>query len=184
MENEWKIFGFKDFYRVNADGIVQTRLLNGNKFSVNNTGEWKTLTQSKSRTDRHGGFYVNVSLKISDNPTRFKPVRVHRIVAEVFLGKIDKGMEVDHIDGDRTNNRLSNLRIVSHSENIKSAKERGVFDKGQNAFRGKLKKDDISIILQMISEGYNNTEISKIFNIDKSNISRIRTGSWPGLKHL
>lgn len=42
---------------------------------------------------------------------------VHRLVFEMFVGPISDDLEIDHINGDRGDNRLSNLRVVSHSEN-------------------------------------------------------------------
>lgn len=42
---------------------------------------------------------------------------VHRLVFEMFVGPISDDLEIDHINGDRSDNRLSNLRVVSHSEN-------------------------------------------------------------------
>lgn len=44
--------------------------------------------------------------------------RVHRIVWETFNGEIPDGYEIDHIDGNRLNNALSNLRCVTHTENM------------------------------------------------------------------
>lgn len=44
---------------------------------------------------------------------------IHRLVAEVFLPNPYKLSDVDHIDGDRCNNSLSNLRWMSHGDNIK-----------------------------------------------------------------
>ena len=47
-----------------------------------------------------------------------KRYSVHKLVAEAFLQyPIPEGMEVDHISRDRSVNRLSNLRVVSRSEN-------------------------------------------------------------------
>lgn len=45
---------------------------------------------------------------------------VHRVVYEVFKGVIPDGMEIDHVDGSRHNNRLENLQLVSHRDNIMS----------------------------------------------------------------
>jgi hypothetical protein len=44
--------------------------------------------------------------------------RVHRVVWETFKGEIPDGYEIDHIDGNRLNNALSNLRCVTHTENM------------------------------------------------------------------
>ncbi|MEK6880606.1 MAG: HNH endonuclease signature motif containing protein, partial [Nanoarchaeota archaeon] len=42
---------------------------------------------------------------------------IHRLVADQFLKRVDGKNEVDHIDHDRNNNKLSNLRWVDRSEN-------------------------------------------------------------------
>lgn len=41
----------------------------------------------------------------------------HRIVYQAFNGAIQEGMDVDHINGDRTDNRVANLRIATRTEN-------------------------------------------------------------------
>ena len=46
---------------------------------------------------------------------------VHRLVWEEANGPIPKGMTIDHINGDRFDNDLSNLRVVSQQENTKNA---------------------------------------------------------------
>ena len=43
---------------------------------------------------------------------------VHRIVFETLVGEIPDGYEIDHIDNSRDNNRLDNLRIVTHYDNL------------------------------------------------------------------
>jgi hypothetical protein len=51
---------------------------------------------------------------------------VHRVVAEVFLGPCPRGHEVNHRDGRKTHNALSNLEYVTRSQNMKHATERGL----------------------------------------------------------
>jgi hypothetical protein len=43
--------------------------------------------------------------------------RVHRLIANAFIPNDDKKAYVDHIDGNKTNNALTNLRWATHSEN-------------------------------------------------------------------
>lgn len=45
--------------------------------------------------------------------------RVHRLVYEAFMGPIPKNLIVNHIDGDKENNCLSNLELITNAENIK-----------------------------------------------------------------
>ena len=50
---------------------------------------------------------------------------VHRIIWETFNGEIPDGYVIDHIDCDKLNNSLSNLQLVTQSENCKLAYKRG-----------------------------------------------------------
>ena len=44
----------------------------------------------------------------------------HRLIYETFYGEIPENMVIDHIDGNRSNNKLNNLRLVSYSDNAKN----------------------------------------------------------------
>ena len=44
----------------------------------------------------------------------------HRIIWVLLNGDIPAGMEIDHIDGDRINNNISNLRLVTRRENLQN----------------------------------------------------------------
>ena len=49
-----------------------------------------------------------------------RPVAVHRLVAEMFIGDIGPRMEVDHLDAVPGNNAVENLRIVTSKENSRN----------------------------------------------------------------
>lgn len=45
----------------------------------------------------------------------------HRVIWEMMRGVIPSGYEIDHIDQNKLNNRISNLRAVSHKDNMKNS---------------------------------------------------------------
>ena len=47
-----------------------------------------------------------------------KTVQAHKVAWLLTYGEIGAGLEVDHIDGDRTNNKISNLRLCTRSQNL------------------------------------------------------------------
>lgn len=78
-------------------------------------------------------------------PRKFS--KVHRIVWEVHNGPIPDQFEIDHIDGCKTNNHISNLRLVTHAENLRLARERL-----GNWSKRKLKPHQVALTLQMPSD--------------------------------
>jgi hypothetical protein len=77
----------------------------------------------RARKHPSGYLYIGLYIGAGKNKKRLWR-RVHRVVAEAFLNKIPEAMNVDHIDGNRHNNDLSNLRIVTHSENCLAGYQR------------------------------------------------------------
>lgn len=67
------------------------------------------LVESKTFTDRNGYIRLTYKRKITN---------LSRAVYEAFNGVLDKGLEVDHIDGCKSNNDIGNLRAVTHRDNM------------------------------------------------------------------
>lgn len=88
-------------------------------YKVSNLGRVASYRQVLSTHKINSGYEV-VSLKI--NRKAIKRL-VHRLVAEAFLPNPENKREVNHIDGDRLNNTLSNLEWVTSSENKKHGRE-------------------------------------------------------------
>lgn len=80
----------------------------GKRFYITSNGRFfNEMKELKPSTIRNGYKIIHIG----------KTRLAHRLVWEVFNGEIPKGMEIDHINTIRGDNRLSNLRIVSSKEN-------------------------------------------------------------------
>jgi hypothetical protein len=71
----------------------------------------------KPRTHPSGYLYYGLFVGEKKNKQRLWR-RAHRLVYEAFVGKIPVGYEIDHISGDKHNNDITNLRLVTRSENM------------------------------------------------------------------
>ena len=70
----------------------------------------------------------------------------HRLIAEVFIGECPEGKECRHLDGDKTNNDISNLRWSTHKENNDDKAVHGTLVHGVKAWNAKLTPE---IVLEM-----------------------------------
>lgn len=73
-----------------------------------------------------------------------KTYYVHRIIWETFNGEIPEGMEIDHIDTNRSNNAISNLRLTTHRQNCNNKQtlvNKSVSMRGNQYGLGKIKSE-------------------------------------------
>lgn len=73
------------------------------------------------RPQPHNNGYRTVS------PDGRKHKTIHSLVAAAFLGPRPDGCDVNHIDGDKTNNAASNLEYVTRKENMQHAMATGLW---------------------------------------------------------
>ena len=108
---------------------------------------------------------------------RGKTFKVHRLMANVFLGPRPSGFVVRHKDGNPQNNALVNLGYGTQSQNVLDCYEyRGYISKNQ-----KLKPGDVVEIRQRIRSGESGTALAAEFSVSKQNICDIknyRTFAW------
>ncbi len=88
-----------------------------NRYRVSNLGNIysKVSKLYLKPTDMDG--YERIRLKDKNNI--FKNFRIHRLVVLTFIGEI-RYKSIDHINRIKNDNRLENLRIVNHNENMKN----------------------------------------------------------------
>lgn len=110
---------------------------------------------------------------------------VHVLVAESFLGEQPAGTQINHIDGDKANNRADNLEFVTPSANIRHSLDvLGVQRaKGERNGNASLTNDQAAQVLMMWRTGrYKQGELAKMFKTSPTVINRlILRKSW---RHL
>lgn len=100
MEEIWKdIEGFEGIYQVSNLGRIKSLKFGKEKIrKIHNNGFKNTVTLCKNG--------------------KFKNYKVHQLVAQAFIPNPDNRTEIDHIDTNTSNNRVENLRWVTHKENM------------------------------------------------------------------
>lgn len=109
---------------------------------------------------------------------------VHCAVVEAFIGLIPKGMHVNHIDGVKTNNHLSNLEIVTPSQNTIHAYAMGLAKgrKGEENSRAKVTKEHVLGMYSLFELGYNNEYVAEKTGLHSRYVSLVRHGKrWTWL---
>jgi hypothetical protein len=164
---------------VTLDGERWKKFKNAPMYSVSNFGRVrndKTLYLVRPILNETG--YLQVNISVEEGAGKMKLHTVHRMVAETFL-KRDEGIElfVNHIDGNKQNNFLSNLEWVTPSENTLHAPANGL-SKSIGETHGMAKYDEKTIhaiCLDLQSTRLTNVEIARKHGIgSKGLVSSIR----------
>ena len=88
------------------------------------------------KTNRDSKGYHRLRMTIDRKKYSFK---LHRLVAEAFIPNPESKEQVNHIDGNKDNNRAANLEWVTNKENAHHAIARGLWD---NVFAATRKEND------------------------------------------
>jgi len=114
-------------------------------------------------------------------------VKVHRLVAESFLGVREDGYHVDHVDGIKTNNQLENLELVSPKENSLRARRLGLQTKPYSKTKPKGKKltfKQAQDIRSLASYGVSRKIIAEQYGIHRMTVGEIiREEIWKEATH-
>ena len=142
--------GYEGLYQVSNLGKVKSLR---RKIYVN-SGFYLSVEKILKQSISIRGYYLTTLTKNNKSITK----SVHSLVAMAFLDHTPNGNKivVDHIDNNKKNNRLENLQIITHRENVskdkknKTSKYTGVsWDKVKNKWRSAIRLNEKNIYLGM-----------------------------------
>jgi hypothetical protein len=119
--------------------------------------------------DRDG--YCRCSVRKLDGT--FSSAPVHRLVALAFIPNPENKVAVNHINGDRTDNRVDNLEWVTPRENVLHSYKYGSRKKCKNVPRNTLLTDFQISQIDRLRELYSVNQLSKLFNIEYQSLKNI-----------
>ena len=159
---EWKaIKGYEGLYEVSNLGRVK---------SISYTNQYGTFDRVVILKGWICEGYQCVQLTRNNEKKTFK---IHRLVAETFISNPDNLPEVDHINTIRDDNRVENLRWVTHKENMNNELTKLNIGKSvtneNNGMYGKLHSEETKNKMSEIAKkGKDNPKSIKVVQLDKN----------------
>lgn len=163
--------GYEGLYTISVDGkiIAMTKL---RKRAINNN----FLVRGKELNPYDRSGYKRVGL--TDKEGNRKAHSVHRLVYETYLGQIPKGKEINHIDGNKSNNHISNLEAVTPKENCIHRDKMGlrIPASGESIGASKLTKE---AVIKIRSSTEPRQKLARIYGVSSTTINNILNNkSW------
>jgi len=118
--------------------------------------------------NKNGYLCINIQL----SKTKRMSYMVHRLVAETFYPYVlneELIYEVNHIDGNKTNNNYLNLEWLTRRENLNHSRLKKLSPNvaGENNPRCKISDSEIKDMLELVDLGYQKKQIYKAYGVTK-----------------
>lgn len=148
------------------------------KYEINSKGLIRDIKTKKNKctyVNRKGYVEVRVKCAKVDPTRRYLSHRVHRLVALVFIENPFNLEEVNHIDGNKTNNDIANLEWVSHKRNMEHAKENKLLAStvGSCNSRAILNESIVNEICIDFSKNFSVSDVMSKYKITKNMSQKI-----------
>ena len=153
-------------YEINEDGEIYSLYFNKRREVKQRPPKWNPISRSWG--------YVTVTIN-TNKKVYYR--YVHRLVFQSFIGPCPAGMEARHLDGNRLNNKLSNLAWGSPKQNsgidkvVTGTSNRGIKNGGN-----RLRMEEIDLIIKLINNNVELSKIATIFKVSYQHIYNIKRG--------
>lgn len=137
-------------------------------YFVNKNGEMFKIGRGRlSLNTRDDGRYVSCVFNLKGCKNFSKDL--HRVVYETFKGDVPKGYVVHHIDDNPKNNKLSNLKVITHKENIMI----GMNKTDRSKWSKRLTNNEKTTIKGMYALGMTYIEIAKKMGVSRITVENV-----------
>lgn len=102
----------------------------------------------------------------------------HRLIWETVNGPIPDRLQVDHLNGRKSDNRLGNLELVTQSENVRRAFAKGLMPKGEGRPEARL-TDALVQAIRFTAGSVSNAAWARALGVERSTVRCARIGkTW------
>jgi hypothetical protein len=117
--------------------------------------------------------YIVLTLRPNGPTPRI--VRAHRVIWESQHGPIPAGVQINHINGVKHDNRIGNLEMATASQNIQHAWRTGLSSQphGEKSYRAKLSGAQVADIRERASSGETQQSLADEYGVCQAQVSRI-----------
>ena len=167
-----------------SERIWKTLVYNGDtydKFEVSTDGQLRNVKTGTIYKQTYGGNgYLQVVVSLGSRNKK-KAFKIHKAVAETFIPNPENKPEVNHKNGNKNKNDVSNLEWMTSSENVQHAYENGLKSPryGTDNPGAKLSKEDVDYIRNHYiarDHTYGARALARKFDIDHGTILDIING--------
>ena len=171
----WKpLVGYEQYYQISSEGEIKSvaRLVKNGPNSTMIKPE-KILKQQKNKNG-----YLQVTLCV-DNIKKVE--YVHRLVALTFLPNPNNLPTINHKDGVKTNNCVTNLEFATYCENNQHAYDTGLHGKNEKHYLARLSKENVADIRRSGKCG-TYAAIAEKYGVSKATVRDVLLGkTWKNI---
>ena len=170
MSEKWlPAVGYEGLYEISDFGQARSAIDRKNTFNKKVLKQW-TCTNGYQ------------SIRMYKNG-KGHPTTIHSLVMAAFIGPRPEGYQINHKDGNKANNHVSNLEYITPLENVRHAHRTGLSSQnGENNVRNKLTEENVHEIRRLRGKETQKSMAARL-GVCQATITHIATGrNWSWLK--
>lgn len=158
--------------------MIQMRQVEGTDYEVDSNGRvYSPVTKRPMKPVLNGPTgYLRLNLTVNRDPQIRRTRYVHHLVAAAFIGPRPEGLFINHKNGNKLDNRASNLEYCTRKENVTHAMSLGLIKRGESQGNAKLNQSQVNAIRLRQKDGLSHRQIGNEFGIAHSTVGRIIRG--------